>query len=186
MALVNCEDCNRAISPRARSCPHCGAPRGGHGAKIAGALVVLAAIGVFVWMQYEDQIRNRLAEQETISTPAPEAEKKRPASAPKAPMKKSDGVQRAALGARALKKTMPNPEGTRLQSALVVEGSGAVCYEYETVNSFGGRTIGRAVLAADGKRFLTSEMEGFGRLWSQECERKKGVEVASGINWLGL
>lgn len=178
MALVNCEDCNRPISRRAQACPHCGAPRGGAFGPALGVAVVLAIGGWFGWTKYEEHERARIAEMASDA--------KRPVATAKAPFKKSEATQRAASGAKSLKRVVRSPDGTRLQSAIVVDGSGAICYEYETPNAFGGMISGRAVLPPDSNGVVTTEMDGFQRLWSQECERKKGTQVANGINWFSL
>ena len=178
MALINCEDCNRPISRRAQTCPHCGAPRGGSFGPMLGVVVLLAIGGWFGWNKYEEHERARIAEAAS--------EAKRPAGPPKAPFKKAEAAQRAALGAKSLKRAVRSPDGTKLQSAIVVDGSGAICYEYETPNAFGGTTTGRAVLPPESNAVITVEMDGFQRLWGQECERKKGTQVASGINWFSL
>lgn len=178
MALVNCEDCNRPISARANACPHCGAPRGGGFGVALGVLVLLGVVGAVGWTRYEEYQRSRGEVAET--------DRQRPGAGAKAPFRKSEATQRAAFGARALKRAVRSPEGTRLQSALVVDGSGAVCYEYEALNAFGGTVTGRAVLPPQSSQLTTSEMDGFSRLWSQECDRKKGTQVATGINWFAL
>jgi hypothetical protein len=187
MALVECPDCGRPVSSSARVCPHCGAV-------LSSALfpkfvvVLLAAVGVvafFEWkgkqQQQEEQAKASLAQ----AAKAEEGEKKRPAAQKKdaAPKKKAfDGVQRATLGAKALKKTIANPAVTQLESARVID-TGAICYEYRTLNNFGGYTNGKAVLAADGKQIVNSEMSGFGSLWESECAKARGTEVAGSINW---
>lgn len=95
-------------------------------------------------------------------------------------------VQRAALGAKALKNSMRNPDSFKLESALVIDETFAVCYEYRSQNGFGGMNRGQAVLARDGKRFLTNEMDGFGKLWNRECAGKRGSEAATAIRWFAL
>jgi hypothetical protein len=186
--LVQCEDCKRPISRRARTCPHCGAPRESPFAAIAGIVLALGILGGLGWFVYEDQKRPRIA-QLPASKPNAEADKKRAvAAAPKPAPKKAptEGAQRATLGAKALKKSIANADASRLTSVLVVEGTGAVCYEYETANAFGGKSPGKAVLVPDSDKVLSSEMTGFARAWSQECDRKAGTQVASGINWFAL
>lgn len=100
--------------------------------------------------------------------------------------KRDSGIARAQVGAMMLKKAMRDPESFKLESALVIDGTNAVCYEYRARNGFGGMNVGNAVLASDGKRFLTSEQDrsAFSKLWNKECANKQGEEYAAGINWV--
>ena len=100
--------------------------------------------------------------------------------------KKDLHVQKAAIGAIALKKATRDPEGFKLESALVIENTGAVCYDYREKNQFGGVNVGNAVLSADGKLFKTYEENGFSKLWNKECANKTGTEVATAIRWFAL
>jgi hypothetical protein len=95
-------------------------------------------------------------------------------------------MQRAVNGAITLKKTMRDPESFQLESTLLIEGTGAVCYEYRARNGFGGLNAGKAVVSGDGKQFKTREMDGFHGLWNKECAGKLGTEVAAGIRMFGL
>lgn len=94
-----------------------------------------------------------------------------------------DAIQRASSGAIVLKKAMRDPESFKLESALVIDGTGAVCYDYRAKNGFGGTNVGHAVLSADGKHFRTSEMDGFTKLWNKDCANKSGTEAATAIRW---
>jgi len=95
-------------------------------------------------------------------------------------------VNRAAIGARLLKKSMNNPEKFQLESALVIDKTGAVCYDYRGQNAFGAIVKGRSVLSRDGKRFLSNTDDGFVKLWNAECGGKSGQEVATAIRWYAL
>ena len=81
---------------------------------------------------------------------------------------------------------MNNPDAFKLESALVIDNTGAVCYEYRGQNAFGAIVKGQAALAADGKRFLTNTEDGFSRLWNRECAGKPGQEVSTAIRWYAL
>ena len=94
--------------------------------------------------------------------------------------------QRAVFGARVLKESMRDPDSFNLETAIVVEGTGAVCYEYRAKNGFGGTNYGRAVISADGSKFLTNTMEGFALWWNAECANKKGVDSAAALRWFVL
>lgn len=81
---------------------------------------------------------------------------------------------------------MRDPESFKLESALVINGTGAVCYDYRARNGFGGLNVGHAVLSPDGKTFKTNEEDGFTKLWNKECVNKTGKEVATAIRWFAL
>jgi hypothetical protein len=81
---------------------------------------------------------------------------------------------------------MHDPERFKLESALVIENTGAVCYEFRAPNAFGAIIRGQAVLARDGKQFLSNADSGFGQLWDRECGGKRGQEVATAIRWFAL
>lgn len=100
--------------------------------------------------------------------------------------RKHAAIQQASAGAIILKKSMRDPDSLKLESALVINGTGAVCYEYRAKNGFGGMNVGHAVLSADGKQFRTSEMDGFTKMWNKECANKSGTEAATAIRWFVL
>src|SRR3989344_3897958 len=87
-------------------------------------------------------------------------------------------MSRAIVTAVALKKAMRNPDSFKLESALIVDGTNAICYEYRAQNGFGGMNFGRAFIYFEGRRFLQSEAgeetEEFITLWNRECANKSG------------
>jgi hypothetical protein len=111
-------------------------------------------------------------------------EQKRLAAAEKA---EADAlVNRAAVGARVLKKSALDPERFKLESALVIDGTGAVCYTYRAANMYGGIMPGQAVLSAKGEAFMTDAEPGFVKMWNAECGGRTGSEVATAIRWFAL
>ncbi len=172
MALIKCKECGNEVSSKAETCPKCGAsisakPMG------CGSLIGVVFLGIII-----------LASLSSIfSSSAPPPGTPEQAAAKK---KEDEAVQRATVGAVALKKAMRDPESFKLESALVINGTDAVCYDYRAKNGFGGMNVGHAVLSADGKRFKTSEMDGFAKLWNKECAGKSGTEVAAAIRWFAL
>jgi hypothetical protein len=67
MAMMSCKECNHEISDRAASCPNCGAPvmypkprRRLTG--LLAAVVVLACIGVAIWLMLPHRVRTELAQ----------------------------------------------------------------------------------------------------------------------------
>lgn len=172
MAIVKCKECGKDKSQKAEVCPHCGFKQ--HKTSFVTWLVAIfiglpVLASIFIGASHE--------------SPAPRAM----TSEELAAKKKEDAVvQRAAAGAVLLKKAMRDPDSFKLESALVINGSGAVCYNYRAKNGFGGVNPGHAVLSSDGKKFKTDEMDGFATLWNRECAKKSGAETATAINWFAL
>lgn len=173
MSLINCKECANVVSSEAETCPKCGvkiaAESMGCGTKIAIFVIGVVFIGAM----------SRISSNESASiasipeTPEQAAEKK----------KVDDAVEKAILGAVMLKKSMRDPDSFKLESANVIDGTSAVCYEYRAKNGFGGVNASKAVFSGDGKMFKTSEMEGFSRRWNKECAGKSGSETKAYINW---
>lgn len=175
MALIRCKECGNEVSSKAETCPKCGArvKRKSLGcASLIGVLllfsVIIGVIGSIVQNDAEQQKPPLTAQQKAEKTKA------------------DDATARAAAGAKLLKQSMRDPASFKLESALVIAGTDAVCYEYRAKNGFGGTNVGRAVLAPDGKTFKTNEMDGFTQLWNKECANKPGTDAATAINWLVL
>lgn len=109
-------------------------------------------------------------------TPQSAAEKK-------AEDERSSRVALAANMANAIKKSMRDPDSFKLNSVLIMEKTGAVCYEYRARNGFGGMNVGQAVLSSKGD-LKTNEMDGFHTLWKKECAHKIGNEEATTVSYL--
>jgi len=95
-------------------------------------------------------------------------------------------VQRATLGAKTLKNATNNPDSFKLESALVIDDTGAVCYDFRAANAYGAIVKGQAVLSRDGKRFLADHDPGFARLWNTECAGKRGLDASAAIRWFAF
>ena len=174
MALIKCKECGNEVSSKAETCPKCGAriaakPMG------CGSIIGLVVLGIIILASLSSIFSS--------TTPLPPPDTPGQAAAKK---KQDEAVQRATVGAVALKKAMRDPESFKLESALVIEGTGAVCYGYRAKNGFGGMNMGHAVLSSDGKTFKTDEMNGFTKLWNKECADKSGTEAATAIRWFAL
>lgn len=173
MALVKCPDCGTEVSDRAPSCPKCGRPIAAGPAAPAAAppkkktswlawgcltIVVLAVLGGII---------NRMTGVDKPPAP-PSAEEQ----------KQEQAVKIALVGAGLLKKAMRDPDSFKLEQALVMDQTQAVCYSYRARNGFGGYNRGQAVLSPDLKSFKTSEQAGFRPLWDKWCGNNQGVDVA--------
>lgn len=172
MAIVKCKECGKDKSQKAEVCPHCGFKQ--RKTSFFTWLVAIfiglpMLISIFIGASHESAAPKPM-------TPEELAVKK----------KEDAAVQRAAAGAVLLKKAMRDPDTFKLESALIIDGRGAVCYDYRAKNGFGGVTPGHAVLSSDGKKFKTDEMDGFAMLWNKECADKSGTETATAINWFTL
>ena len=158
MALVDCEECGRQIVSNARVCPYCGRKR--THPFVMGCAVFL--VGMLILIIF-------------TATHAMAAIERHP--------RQVTPLRRAAAGAMELKRLMLHPESFRLDSALIADGSGAICYRYLTKDILGRMTWGLAVFEADG-RFMTSEAKAFHEEWKKECAGRSGKDVARSIRWI--
>lgn len=169
MALIKCKECGNEISTKAEACPKCGV-RITPEKMGCGKTVVVAFLGIVI-----------IAAMSSIFSPSSDssAAKQEPQTPEQVAAKKKEdeAVQRAMIGAMTLKKTMRDPDSFKLESALVIDGSGVVCYDYRARNGFGGMNAGHAVFTT--KTFKTNDMDGFTRLWNRECADKRGFEVGA-------
>lgn len=180
MALIKCKECGNEVSSKAEACPKCGA-------KIApekmgcGKTLVVVFLG-FIILGVAGSIVSSFTDSSASTNQAPKTPEQLAAD-----KKEDEAMQRAVFGAMTLKKTMRDPDSFKLESALVIDGTGAVCYDYRAKNGFGGTNVGHAVLASNGKTFKTNEMDGFTHLWNKQCANKRGTEVEAAANrMLGL
>lgn len=175
MALVACKECNKEISKSAEVCPHCGIKRKKRTSLLTWIVTIFVGMPVLIAI---------FSGASTTSSDTP--------TAPQTPeqiaeqTKRDAAVQRATVGAATLKKSMRNPDSFKLESALVINGTDAVCYTYRAQNGFGGMNAGQAVLSADATQFKTDDMDGFAKLWNKECGDKSGQDVATAIRWFAL
>ncbi len=158
MALVDCEECGRQIASNARVCPYCGRKR--THPFVMGCAVFLVGVLILIILN---------------ATHAMAAIERHP--------RQVTPLQRAAAGAMVLRKLMIHPESFRLDSALIADGTGAVCYRYLARNTLGRMAWGLALLEPDGK-FMTSEARAFHEEWRKECAGRSGNDIAKSIKWL--
>jgi hypothetical protein len=180
MALIKCEECGNEVSSKADACPKCGAKVGPE--KVGCGKVLMVTFLGFVILVIGISIAGSMNDSGS-SAPAPA---KTPGQIA-ADKKQDEAVQRAIVGAMTLKKAMRDTDSFKLDSALVIDGSGAVCYDYHARNGFGGMNAGHAVLASNGTTLKSNEMDGFTHLWNKQCANKRGTEVEAAANrMLGL
>lgn len=197
MSLIKCKECGKQISDKAKVCPSCGyVPR--RTSLFTWIVTIILAIGFFPvvissFTNYSNQANGSTHETEFKAPETSEQlveRNKRNEEIQKEiaenKQKDDEAIQKATIGAIALKKAMRDPESFKLESALVINGTGAVCYDYRARNGFGGVNVGHAVLSSDGKRFKTNAEDGFTKLWNKECVNKTGKEVATAIRWFAL
>jgi len=194
MALVKCGECGAQISSDAESCPKCGYKQPKPTSTttwVVGILLVLT-IGMCVSSQVQEESAKQeqaKATQARLAAMTPEqrkAEDDRRAREQQEKRRADEAVNRATVGAQLLKKSMNNPDSFKLESALVIANTGAVCYEFRGQNAFGAIVRGEAVLSSDSKKFLTNTDKGFTRLWNTECAGKSGTQAATAIRWFAL
>ena len=101
-------------------------------------------------------------------------------SSPMTASNQDDAITRAVNMARVIKQRARNPGSVKFEM-IGVTSKFAACYEYRAQNGFGGTNVMKAVFAADGTDFQTSEMPKFIRLWNRECAGKKIISDAASL-----
>ena len=168
--MTSCKECGQAISNQAAACPHCGY-------KIRRTTGFTKIVAAFFGLIFFIALFSR--SEKTPDTVTSATKTKSPEQ-----LKQDAALQRAIVGARALKKASRNPGEFVLEQALVM-GDGGVCYTYRAQNGFGGMNRGNAAMSVDGK-FLSNEDPGFLKLWNAVCDDKSGDDVTTGIRWTAL
>ena len=181
MAPTICKECGNIVNPTAKACPHCGAraKSGGHARTII--LVALVIVSVASWYMF----RRTQAPDTIVRIEGTSGDNKQDAPVlnkmAQDEMIQNEPVQRAAEGVRILRKTMHNPDNFKLDRAVVMSGTGTVCYQFRTGDAQGGMVRGQAVFSGDAESPYTNEMHGFSRLWNMECAGKNGTDAATEI-----
>jgi len=82
-----------------------------------------------------------------------------------------------------LRSSMRNPESFKLTSALVIDKTGVVCYEYRAQNGFGGMNASKAVAFGPLLTMDTYDTRSaFVRSWNRQCAGKSGTEMRNYAN----
>lgn len=201
MSLINCKECENVVSSEAETCPKCGvkiaSKQMGCVTKTTIFVIGVIFIGAMSRISTNDSTDSEkkipstaqvLADLDSENDQLKEKLRILKADSAAATDKKNkdEAVRKSIIGAIMLKKSMRDPDSFKLESAYVIEKTGAVCYEYRAKNGFGGTNVGRAVFSGEGKGFKTSEMQGFTRRWNKECVGKSGSETSAYINWYAL
>lgn len=168
MAMTTCKECGHKLSDQAEACPSCGAKPPKRTSAFTWFIAAVFGVPLVYAMATSGLDRDR------------------PAAAQPVADKVDEAASLAAAGAVRLKKSMRNPESFKLESALVIDGSNAVCYEYRSQNGFGGVNAGRAVIDPKTDQFVTSEMDRFVALWNKACAGKSGRDVSAAIKMFAL
>lgn len=172
MAITTCKECKKELSTKATTCPHCGA-------KIRRTSLITWLIAIIIVPSIFIGIFNS-SSNPPPTTPAKTAEQLA------ADAKQDALLNIGAIGARALKNSMKDPEAFVLSSAVVLE-TGTTCYDYRAKNSFGAVLPSHAILVSSGK-ILSQEQDGnaFVLAWNKECTKGGGRDIAGALNRLGL
>lgn len=158
MALVNCNECGKEISDQADACPNCGSKPTKTSALGVFVTIVLLVIVIGGILGGNDKIKKSPEEQRAAD-------------------EQNQRIARAQLGANALKTAMRNPDSFKLEQALLVGQTGAICYEYRAQNGFGGMNRDQAVLTKVGNLVSGSDRS-FDRVWKDNCADRTGVDFA--------
>ncbi|MFW2408621.1 hypothetical protein ACN4GS_12915 [Burkholderia pseudomallei] len=89
--------------------------------------------------------------------------------------------EHALTGYRTLRNAMRDPDSFVLESALLINGTGSVCYDYRSRNGFGGMNRGAAVLPSGVNGIITDDMKGFIPAWNKYCANKVGTEISASL-----
>ena len=85
--------------------------------------------------------------------------------------------QLAVAGAMTLRDSMRNPDTFVVESAIVVDGTDTLCYEYRAQNGFGGMNRERAVIAIKANKTAFGNASKVAALWNKECANKPGEQI---------
>jgi len=157
MGVITCKDCKKQFSTDAKVCPDCGAE------KPRKTSIFTLFIAIFFGIPIIMAIA-RASSQPS----APEID-----MAAKGQQEAQDRAER--IEVRHLiaetKAAMRNPDSFRLERALAMSNK-TVCLSFRAQNGFGGMNIGAAVFPADRSKGKIKGMDGFGRLFKRECEKR--------------
>lgn len=90
----------------------------------------------------------------------------------------NERVSAAYVAYRRLVDSMRDPDSFRLESAVLVSETGAVCYQFRARNGYGGMNRGYAALNSPGGLLTTNEMMTFRDAWRTSCKAKAGEDIA--------
>lgn len=165
MALTKCTECGHQLAKSAKACPGCGAAPPKRTSTVTWTVLVIIVFGVIL----------------SANTPDPPRKSKEERAVKKAETdKRVRAVTIASVGAAELKSMMRNPDRFQVNSALVINDTSAVCYEYRAENGFGGMNVERAVLTPKGNLY-TSSHDTFVTAWNAQCAKKQGIELADSL-----
>ncbi len=165
MALIVCKDCQKEFSTDAKRCPNCGAKK-----PPKDRSKLYKGIAIFFLLT---QILRLFASHDS---PVPTTSHSINSAHEVSP------VTKAAAAVSILKNSMKDPDSFRLEQALLINKTGAVCFTYRAKNGFGALDVGHAVMGRNGVGLLDHSEPGFSALWNKECNGKKGTDEKDDIN----
>lgn len=139
MAMTSCRECGKPVSTTAKACPHCGAGLGPDAHTKAGT-TVLTLIGIVVAVV----LVGRCASSTSPSKPAVAPED--PAAAKERAMETAR-FDLAYDVAKAVRKSMRDPDSTVFEVMGVNTSATVACAEYRSRNGFGGMNREQVVYA---------------------------------------
>jgi hypothetical protein len=174
LALVKCEQCGKRVTARAKACPACGLPllrQRTHRDKLLAAVLALCfALAIAAILTR----RPPWLDAPAATVTAEGAQRDDP----------GQRRERALRGVKSLKSRVKDPDGFRLESAIVM-ADGSICYAFRASGGYNALTPGRALLL-EGKDddVLTEERDGarFVAAWNASCANRQGSELAPGID----
>lgn len=162
MALIQCKECGREVSTKAKNCPGCGAtmPR-----RTSRFTWIMAALFGFALVAFRSGV-SESHKTESAKSPEQRAHDQLMAQL----------YSRGQQGANTLRKSMRNPDSFSLEETFASTGPGAICYTYRAQNGFGGMNREQAVLRKSGK-FVSSKDSGFTNAWNADCAGQDGYTL---------
>jgi hypothetical protein len=166
------------MSTKATACPQCGYQKpksmGFFKKLILGFFVLCVGLAVF------NSVKRDLGGAQggavaKASAPKPQLTPEQQAAKDKADKR----VQNAVLGATMIQKGMKDPKSFDLETAIVIEETGDMCYQFRAKNSFGAVVPGAGVISEDFKLAKVDGDNGFAAAWNKRCQGRSGDSVAA-------
>ncbi len=141
MVMVNCKECGRGISKKAKACPNCGYQRKpmtiSTWAVLGLVFLTLYTYRAVTSLQYDQNAHTAPSGPEITSE---KVRAKEPVKPPPDPAKEAISKRQAGImvAGAALKETLREPDSVEWLKILTNEEGLLVCFEYKARNGFGG------------------------------------------------
>ena len=158
MAMTKCRECETVVSTEAKTCPKCGISKPGRHPSKFGTYLWAASVVVLVMLLAVDLGKDG------------------PGPSPRRSSGELQAAERAIGAARALRRSMRNPDSFSVISARAI-GSDLVCFRYRAQNGFGGMNVEEAAVWGE----MPIAGPAFTAEWQDKC-RGAGSEVTQYVD----